>query len=59
MEDDLSFLTMEDDLKYLKIEVRKTASISLMEDNINFKKMEDDLNFLENGRRPQFFYNGR
>ena len=36
MEDDLSFLTMEDDLKYLKIEVRKTASISLMEDNINF-----------------------
>jgi hypothetical protein len=24
-----------------------------------FQKMEDELNFLKNGRRPQFFKNGR
>ena len=45
MEDDLNFLengrqpqflTMEDDLKYSKIEERKTTSISLMEDDFNF-----------------------
>ena len=45
MEDDINFLenerqppflTMEDDPKYLKIEERKTTSISLMEDDFNF-----------------------
>jgi hypothetical protein len=59
MEDDLNllengrgpqFLEMEDDLKNLKIEERKTTSISLMEDDFKLKKW----NFLENGRRPYF-----
>jgi hypothetical protein len=47
MEDDLifllngrqaQFLTIKDDHKYLKIEERKTTSISLMEDDFNLKK---------------------
>ena len=57
MEDNINFLengrrpqffTMEDDLKYLKIEERKKTSISLM---------EDEFNFFLNGRRPDFFGN--
>jgi hypothetical protein len=51
MEDNLSFFTLKDDLKYLKIEEIQRTSIALMEDDLNLEmKMEDDLIFLENRR---------
>ena len=63
MEDDLNFLTIEDNLIFfgkpkttlIFLKMKDDLNFLEMEDNLNFFKMRDNLNFI-NRRRPHCFF---